>query len=193
MENKHLIKPEIIPVRIADLEELRELSVRTFTDAFSAQNTPENMADYIAGSFERDKLYVELMNPDSYFYFAKVNGQTTGYLKLNVSSAQSEVIDEHGMEIERIYVTSEYQGHRIGAFLMNFAMLHAKRLGKDFIWLGVWEKNEHAIHFYRKFGFREFGRHPFMLGSELQTDLLFKRALSHDDDFSRSDVMDPSH
>lgn len=178
MENKHLIQPEIIPIRIEDLEELRELSIRTFTDAFSAQNTPENMVAYITSSFERDKLLVELMDPDSYFYFAKLNGQTTGYLKLNVASAQSDLTDQHGMEIERIYVSSEYQGQRIGASLINFALLHAKRLGKDFIWLGVWEKNERAIDFYRRFGFQEFGRHPFMLGSELQTDLLFKRPIS---------------
>jgi diamine N-acetyltransferase len=178
MENKHLIEPVIIPVRIEDLEELRALSVCTFTDAFSAQNTPENMAVYIACSFERDKLLAELMNPDSYFYFAKVNGKTTGYLKLNVASAQSDLTDQHGMEIERIYVSPEYQGKRIGASLMQFALIHAKRLSRDFIWLGVWEKNERAIHFYRKFGFEEFGRHPFMLGSELQTDLLFKRVLS---------------
>jgi ribosomal protein S18 acetylase RimI-like enzyme len=45
------------------------------------------------------------------------------------------------------------------------------------IWLGVWEHNEHAISFYKKFGFEQFGDHIFMLGNDAQTDLLLKKNL----------------
>ena len=46
------------------------------------------------------------------------------------------------------------------------------------IWLGVWEKNEKAIKFYRKNGFIEFDKHIFVLGSDRQTDILMKLELN---------------
>jgi ribosomal protein S18 acetylase RimI-like enzyme len=42
----------------------------------------------------------------------------------------------------------------------------------DYVWLGVWEHNPRAIAFYRKFGFEVVGEHAFMLGQELQRDLI---------------------
>jgi ribosomal protein S18 acetylase RimI-like enzyme len=47
----------------------------------------------------------------------------------------------------------------------------------DFIWLGVWEKNEKAIQFYLKNGFEVFDKHIFKLGVDLQTDLLMRLKL----------------
>jgi len=48
--------------------------------------------------------------------------------------------------------------------LYNHAVLLAVELGKQSIWLGVWEQNHRAIRFYKKNGFVEFDRHIFRLG-----------------------------
>jgi ribosomal protein S18 acetylase RimI-like enzyme len=48
----------------------------------------------------------------------------------------------------------------------------AKRKQRDYIWLGVWEKNDKAIRFYERFGFKRFGEHEFVLGNDRQTDWL---------------------
>lgn len=40
------------------------------------------------------------------------------------------------------------------------------------MWLGVWEKNESAIRFYKGLGFVLHGAHSFYLGDEEQTDLI---------------------
>jgi ribosomal protein S18 acetylase RimI-like enzyme len=45
------------------------------------------------------------------------------------------------------------------------------------LWLGVWEKNEPAIRFYEKNGFKKFSKHIFKLGNDEQTDLLLKKTL----------------
>jgi len=50
--------------------------------------------------------------------------------------------------------------------------------GCDVMWLGVWEQNERAIAFYRRWGFLEFGHHAFMLGNDLQNDLLMARSVT---------------
>ena len=46
--------------------------------------------------------------------------------------------------------------------------------GYETIWLGVWERNERAIRFYEKWGFREAGTHDFILGNDVQNDLIME-------------------
>jgi ribosomal protein S18 acetylase RimI-like enzyme len=45
------------------------------------------------------------------------------------------------------------------------------------MWLGVWEKNEHAIKFYEKWGFTIVGPRVFVLGSDVQNDFIMQRAI----------------
>jgi ribosomal protein S18 acetylase RimI-like enzyme len=58
---------------------------------------------------------------------------------------------------------------------MQAALKRAQSLGCDVVWLGVWDRNERAIEFYRKWGFEEFGDQPFQLGIDVQNDLLMAR------------------
>jgi diamine N-acetyltransferase len=46
------------------------------------------------------------------------------------------------------------------------------------LWLDVWERNPRGIAFYRKWGFVEVGRQAFMLGEDLQNDLMTARYLN---------------
>ena len=40
------------------------------------------------------------------------------------------------------------------------------------IWLGVWEKNLHAISFYEKHGFIVVGSQEFFIGAEVHNDIV---------------------
>ena len=64
-----------------------------------------------------------------------------------------------------------------GNHLMEACLNLARQGGHKVIWLGVWEHNPRAISFYEKWGFEKFGSHLFMLGNDLQTDLLMKKNL----------------
>ena len=160
----------------ADLALLREISIQTFVDTFANQNTPENMESYLQTSLSIEKLSIELNHPESEFYFAELNDEIIGYLKLNYGLAQSEPL-ENALEIERIYVRKEFHGKKIAQLLYNKAIERATERRDHFIWLGVWEHNARAIAFYTKLGFTAFGTHPFMLGNDKQTDILMKRFL----------------
>ena len=54
----------------------------------------------------------------------------------------------------------------------------AAELGAQTIWLGVWERNEKAQAFYRRFGFVECGEHVFTVGSDDQRDIIMSRSLT---------------
>ena len=51
----------------------------------------------------------------------------------------------------------------------------AGQQGYESIWLDVWQKNERALAFYRKWGFSIVGSQPFLLGHDLQEDFIMVR------------------
>jgi ribosomal protein S18 acetylase RimI-like enzyme len=163
---------------ITDIATLLALSRDTFFHFFGPLNDPANMEAYASTAFTGQKIQDELNNPDSHFYFALLNGQVAGYMKLNFGPAQTEFQDSETLEIERIYVLAEHHGKKIGRQLLDFAVQQAIDKGFPYLWLGVWEHNHNAIGFYEKHGFKLFGSHPFMLGSDKQTDLLMKKELT---------------
>lgn len=168
---------EIRKALLQDIEQLQAISRKTFGETFADRNTVENMNKYLTEELSTEKLTAELTNPDSEFYFALLDNEVVGYLKLNSSSTQTDVKDNNALEIERIYVSKEYHGRKVGQVLYNKALEVAKQKGVDYIWLGVWEENLKAIGFYTKNGFVEFDRHIFKLGDDEQKDIMMKRAI----------------
>ncbi|PAE16501.1 GNAT family N-acetyltransferase [Virgibacillus sp. 7505] len=160
-----------------DLQILQQISIETFSDTFKDQNSPENMKAYLDKAYTPNKLEKELLNTSSQFFFIYSNAELAGYLKVNIGDAQSEVMDDESLEIERIYVRSRFQKQGIGKYLMNKAIEIAIELDKKAIWLGVWEKNQNAIAFYSKNGFVKTGAHAFHMGDEEQVDYILTKTL----------------
>jgi ribosomal protein S18 acetylase RimI-like enzyme len=169
---------EIVRATTKDLLQLQYIGRETFLQTFSEINSEENMSKYLKESFSSEKLTDELSNELSQFYFAKLSNEVIGYMKLNTGAAQKENPDENALEIERIYVLQDFHGKKVGQLLYNKAIEVAKELAVDHVWLGVWEENFRALAFYTKNGFVKFGQHEFVLGDDIQIDLLMKKALT---------------
>lgn len=165
---------KIRKLNIDDLETLRNLSIQTFKETFEEVNTEEDMQKYLDENLSIKKLKTELENPNSEFYFAENNDEILGYLKLNFKDAQTEKLAENHFEIERIYVLKAFLGQKIGQILFDKAIEIGREKNLEYVWLGVWEENHRAIRFYEKNGFEIFGKHDFVLGEDVQTDLLMK-------------------
>lgn len=164
----------IVKATPEDLSILQKISVSTFTETFQELNTADNMKKYIDESLSYSKLKSELDNENSQFYFLKSEDQIAGYLKVNTGSAQTELKEENALEVERIYINKTFHGKGAGMRLINKAFDIAQQHGKEYVWLGVWEKNDKAIRFYKKFGFKEFAQHQFVLGDDVQTDIMMR-------------------
>lgn len=172
---------EIIVTKITENEilELQEIGRKTFSETFSENNTEESMNDYLETSFSMEKLISELNDENSEFYFAKLNDEVIGYLKFNIGSSQTEIKSDNALEIERIYVSKDFHGKKVGQILYEKAIEIASQKKVDYVWLGVWENNLRAIKFYQKNGFVEFDKHIFRLGNEEQTDIMMKLNLKN--------------
>ena len=161
----------------SDAEQLQEISRLTFAETFNEVNSAEDMQKYLNEKLSLEQLKSELENPHSEFYFVEEEHRALGYLKLNFKDAQTEIKDENAVEIERIYVLKECIGRGLGQFLMEKAIEIAKKRNCNEIWLGVWDENYRALRFYEKNGFEVFGNHDFILGNDVQTDLLMKKPI----------------
>jgi ribosomal protein S18 acetylase RimI-like enzyme len=169
--------PKIIRVTTEGLAELQKICRQTFYETFSKQNTEENMKRYLEEDFSAEKLTKELQEKNTEFYFAALHNNVIGYLKLNFGKSHEEE-DNNALEIERIYVLKEFHGKNVGQLLFETAIQKAIQKNLTYVWLGVWEHNPRAIHFYKKNGFMEFGKHPFILGDDKQTDILMRLELN---------------
>ena len=162
---------------VADAGLLSELGARTFSETFATDNTPEDLAAYVATSFNVAQQTAELEDPASTFLIAEVDGRAAGYAKLHDGEPEKGVEGANPVELVRLYVSREWLGRGIGEQLMRACLDEARQAGHDTIWLGVWERNGRAQAFYRKWNFRTVGEHMFRLGSDLQRDLLMVRTV----------------
>jgi len=157
-----------------DLEELINIAQSTFDRTYRHLNDPVHFDEYMNKAFSREQISKEAKDPNSIFYLLIVEDKVEGYLKLNRREAQTEPDMIDMLEIERIYVSSNLQGHGLGARLVEKAKQVAREENYSQLWLGVWDQNEAALGFYKRQGFIPFGEHDFMLGTDRQRDIMMK-------------------
>lgn len=95
--------------KVSDTEYLKQIGKKTFGETFRSQNKKENIEEYLKTAFTSERMAEELKNPNSYFYFIYFENELAGYLKLNLSNAQTEEIEGNNIEIERIYILRKFQ------------------------------------------------------------------------------------
>jgi ribosomal protein S18 acetylase RimI-like enzyme len=164
----------------ATAAQLAALGRQTFEDTFAANNTPEDMAAYLAVTFSEERQLAELQDKDTVFLLARMQQELVGYAKLRFHSTlgvEPGKAPDQRVEIERLYVREDWIGTGLGASLMRRSIEEARQQACRSVVLGVWEKNQHAIAFYQRFGFKVIGQHEFMLGSDRQTDLIMRKGL----------------
>jgi ribosomal protein S18 acetylase RimI-like enzyme len=160
---------------IDDANLLAELGAQTFAETFAEDNTPEDMASYLAASFNIEKLTAELIDPLSIFFIVEVDGNAAGYAQIHSGEVLEGVEGQKPIELVRLYVSQQWLGCGVGQALMQRCIEEAREMGFQTIWLGVWERNHRAQVFYRKWDFHEVGEHIFQLGTDPQRDILMQR------------------
>lgn len=162
---------------VTDANLLAELASRTFQETFASENTPEDMAAYLASSFSVVQQSAELADPGATFLIAEVDGVAAGYAKLHGGKQPEAVAGARPIELVRLYVLREWLGRGVGETLMRACLDQARSAEYETIWLGVWERNARAQAFYRKWNFRPVGHQVFQLGSDEQRDIVMEREI----------------
>src|SRR5258708_14251857 len=85
-----------------DAELLSELGARTFRETFAADNSDEDMAAYLATSFNPTQQAAELADPNASFQIAEIDALAVGYALLRTGEAPIEVTSNHPLELVRL-------------------------------------------------------------------------------------------
>lgn len=175
----------IRPATVADASRLSDLAAATFRDTFERDNTPEDMARYVAEAFTPERQAAEIADPASIVLLAEHGGgagesggaELVGYAHLVAGAAPAAVVGPAPMELKRLYVARAWHGQGVAQALMDAALDAARARGAETLWLGVWERNARAAAFYAKYEFARVGEHAFVLGGDVQTDWILARPL----------------
>jgi ribosomal protein S18 acetylase RimI-like enzyme len=155
---------------VDDAGALAVLAERVFRETFAADNNPADLESYIASAFGEEHQRRELADPRNPTFVVQQDGEMIAYAMLKQGEGE--------LEIARFYVDHAHHGRGLAQRLMHDVLEFARACGVERVWLGVWERNLRAIAFYEKSGFRISGSHPFLLGSDLQTDYVMERRIS---------------
>ncbi len=164
----------ILPALPADIETLRRISIETQIDTFAADNDPKHMEAYLQDAYEPVKFEREFYEPGSIYCIAWEGKEPAGFLRLRVTNEAEEFLGKSAIELQRLYVTRNFQGKKIGFMLMQYAINYSREKKFEWLWLGVWERNIKAQEFYKKIGFEHFSNHTFWMGTDPQNDWLMK-------------------
>jgi ribosomal protein S18 acetylase RimI-like enzyme len=162
---------------VADAATVAELAERTFADWFGPHNRAEDMEAHRERTYGEALQRRELEDPEWATLLVESDSRAIGYAQLRRSIPPPCVTGERPIEILRFYVDRAFHGQGIAQALMAESINTARALGGETLWLGVWERNPRAIAFYGKCGFRDCGSHPYLVGSDLQTDRVMVQSL----------------
>jgi ribosomal protein S18 acetylase RimI-like enzyme len=173
------------PATVADASRLSQLGAATFRETFEGENTPADMARYLAEAFTSARQAAEIADPAGVVLLAEregtaseaEDGELVGYAHLVSGPAPAAVQSPAPLELKRLYVARAWHGRGVAQALMDAALEAARARGAETLWLGVWERNPRAAAFYRKYGFERVGEHTFVLGADPQTDWILVRPL----------------
>jgi diamine N-acetyltransferase len=154
----------------ADLAALVELARNTFRDAYRHIDDPDDIEEYVASEFTPAAFTSILADRDSILLVAHHAQHHVGYVHIKCSGAPPCVTGPAPIELARIYLRQEKIGLGYGALLMQTVHAEARRLGCATIWLGVYERNQRARNFYKRWGFVDVGTKDFRFAGKIYAD-----------------------
>ena len=92
-----MIDIQIKKVGLEDIADLQIIGRQTFAETFSQENSEEDMNQYLEEKFSVSQLKSELLDENSVFYFALVDTNIVGYLKVNLGESQTEIKDKNAL------------------------------------------------------------------------------------------------
>ncbi|HEX6279898.1 MAG TPA: GNAT family N-acetyltransferase [Pyrinomonadaceae bacterium] len=146
-----------------DARLLSALATVTFFEAYFEQDDPHDLADYLIDSFSPEAISEDLESMTSAYFVVMRDGHAVGYAKLR-DDQPHESVGENAIELQRFYLVERVWGSGVGRVLLDHCIAEARSVGKEVLWLGVWEENARGLSFYRKHGFERVGTLTFPYG-----------------------------
>jgi diamine N-acetyltransferase len=178
----HMVSSEIDSIQIRrgvleDAPALAALAARTFTDAFAADNRPEDLQAHLESSYGVAQQSQELSDPNEITLLALSGETLIAFAQVRRKVPPECVTQSQAIEVHRFYVDRLAHGKGVAQSLMATVKSAATEFDAKHLWLSAWERNPRAVAFYAKMGFEIVGSADFMVGSDVQTDHIMVASL----------------
>jgi ribosomal protein S18 acetylase RimI-like enzyme len=155
-----------------------ELGARTFRDAYREEADPVALEAFISDVFGPSVQAAELADATNRAGLASLDDVAVGYVLLRDEPPDVTVGGERPILLARLYVDVAAQGRGVGRALFGWVLEEASSLGRDVLWLTVWERNPRAIAIYEGWGFEHRGEIPFEFAGDVHRDLVMARPVA---------------
>ena len=169
--------PRVRAADRSDAYNLAEIAAKTFRQTYERMIGLSDLEAYIQISFSFEKMESELQRQDSQIFIGETPEEVIGYCKVQLGPAPKCIQGLRPAEFVRSYVDRDAQGLGLGRAFFECRKDWAFRQRCDGLWLSVWNKNLRGIEFHKKMGFVQVGEQDFIVGTDVQRDLLMYHPL----------------
>jgi diamine N-acetyltransferase len=148
----------------------------TFLESFAGFLEGADILAHCRHQHAPEKYLAWLSSSQIQICVAEIKQAPVGYVMLCPPDLPVATTPED-TEIKRIYLLHRFQGWGIGKALMDWAVEQANVQQKKRILLGVNAQNHEALAFYARSGFKTIGTRQFLVGNNLNDDLVLARDL----------------
>lgn len=154
---------------------VRAMARQSFSDTFARLYAPGPFCEFLystygaGGAMDRDLADSTIRWLVAFHLSAPV-----GYAKLTPLRAPAPSPLPRAVELQQMYVLSQWHGCGVASRLMEWALTAAGDSGAPEVYLTVFDHNERAKRFYRGYGFAEVGRCTFTLGDRVDDDRIWR-------------------
>jgi ribosomal protein S18 acetylase RimI-like enzyme len=168
----------VIEANASHVEYLSDFGSKSFIYAYQCTLPLEELKKYIQDAFSESTILEEINGSlATYFICQDSNSKPCGYAKL-IQSAAPDSVQSDSMELQRLYVDSDYRGHGVGKRLETQVETYSRNHDIHSLWLRVWDGNVVAQDIYKKWGFEIVGEEQYQVGEDQRTVLIMNKPIS---------------
>jgi ribosomal protein S18 acetylase RimI-like enzyme len=156
-----------------DAKLISALGITTCYEAYVDLDPSDELARYCMEAFSLEQIAAEIEDKNSIFLIAEFGRKAVGYAKLRDGKEVECLRGKSKIEIQRIYVLEKQKGTGVGKALIEKCSEIAREMNREYVWLGVWDKNTAAQKFYEKTGMKNIGTTDFSDGKNSFINFVF--------------------
>ncbi len=152
------IEKIIREANLTDHKDIAEVGRKSFKWAFEELFPSDVLVRYLDNTYTEDKITKSLLNKENSYFVAESNRSLVGFLKLKYSCSHNLSSFENQLQLQKIYILPDQANSGLGSKLMKFSEKKIAKISPVLVWLQVYEGNDRAKSFYRRFGYTPIGK-----------------------------------
>lgn len=157
--------------------QLANLWVETFKQAYEGVHTPENILAYCEENFTPAQAKAALSDPKTECVIAYKGTNPVGFSLLSHHDCPV-ILDGPSSELKQIYILANQYGTGLGRTLYESAIKSLRDQNREWVWLCVSDINHRAKAFYQKLEFTAIGTGPiFEVGTDRLSSTIMAKSI----------------